>query len=162
VGVELGKMANCMKIGDVARQTGLSLRTLRYYEELGLIAPLDRTKGGFRLYDGTVFKRLEGIQSLHDLKLSLGQIKELMTIEDGNDSKGAVARALLPRLRKYRVEADRQRAICEAMIQDFNDGIRILARCQACTRMSDEPHCGNHRILLSEDLVPTVVRCLFL
>ncbi|MFQ5637072.1 MAG: MerR family DNA-binding transcriptional regulator [bacterium] len=39
-----------MKIGELARETGLTIRTIRYYEELGLLQPLQRSKGGFRLF----------------------------------------------------------------------------------------------------------------
>nr|MDT0665545.1 MerR family DNA-binding transcriptional regulator [Micromonospora sp. DSM 115978] len=40
-----------LQIGDVAKQVGLSLRTVRFYEEAGLLTPAKRTPGGFRLYD---------------------------------------------------------------------------------------------------------------
>ncbi|MDP9021544.1 MAG: MerR family DNA-binding transcriptional regulator, partial [Actinomycetota bacterium] len=47
------------QIGEVADRVGLSLRTVRYYEEVGLIEPSDRTAGGFRLYTDDDISRLE-------------------------------------------------------------------------------------------------------
>lgn len=47
-----------MQIGEVADRTGLSLRTLRYYEEVGQVRPSTRTSGGFRLYSETDVARL--------------------------------------------------------------------------------------------------------
>ena len=43
-------MSNLMKIGELAKQTGLSIRTLHYYDEIGLLSPSHRTEVGYRLY----------------------------------------------------------------------------------------------------------------
>jgi len=150
-----------MKIGEVAKKTGVSLRTIRYYEELGLITPTDRSKGGFRLYGGDALSRIHIIQSLQELELSLKAIKALTTLKDKNRTKGELARNLLSRLKCHCAEAERRRAIYQAIFRDFDEGIRILAECQECTKTPYEPHCGKHEVFLSEDLLPTILRSLF-
>lgn len=74
--------AGLMQIGDVAERTGLSLRTVRYYEEAGLVAPLERSAGGFRLYSEAQCKRLEFVKRLKPLGFSLEEMRELLELLD--------------------------------------------------------------------------------
>lgn len=72
-----------LKIGQVAKECGVSTRTLRYYEELGLVAPVDATDGGFRLYDPSVIERVARIVRLKDVvHLSLDEIRGTLEDED--------------------------------------------------------------------------------
>lgn len=59
------------KIGDVARKTGITIRTLRYYNEIGLLDPAKRSRSGYRLYSVEELKRLQKILSLQQLGFSL-------------------------------------------------------------------------------------------
>ncbi|XXY54578.1 MerR family transcriptional regulator [Sorangium sp. So ce269] len=63
-----------LKVGDLARQTGLSVRTLHYYEEVGLLSPSHRTASGHRMYSAGDVARLQQIKSLRELGFSLEQI----------------------------------------------------------------------------------------
>lgn len=69
---------NLLKIGDFARAAGTNLRTLRYYEELGLIQPATRSAGGFRYYRPTDVHRVQLIRDLQELGLHLERIRELL------------------------------------------------------------------------------------
>ena len=70
-------------IEQVAAQTGLTKRTLRYYEEVGLLPPTGRTEGNYRRYSEEDIQRLEGIKRLRDLLgFSLADIREIMEAED--------------------------------------------------------------------------------
>ena len=70
-------------IEQVAAQTGLTKRTLRYYEELGLLPPTDRTEGNYRRYSEADIQRLEHIKKLRDLLgFSLADIREILNAED--------------------------------------------------------------------------------
>lgn len=71
------------RIEQVAAQTGLTKRTIRYYEELGLCAPPARTEGNYRLYTAADIARLERIGQLKDaLGLSLAEIKTMILTEE--------------------------------------------------------------------------------
>lgn len=69
-------------IGQVAAQSGISIKTIRYYEELGLIQASERTEGGFRLFTPSVLTRLAFIRRSQHLGLSLTEIKQCLEIYD--------------------------------------------------------------------------------
>ncbi len=70
-------------IERVAERTGLTKRTLRYYEEVGLLPPTDRTEGNYRRYSEADIQRLERIKKLRDLLgFSLADIRKLLDAED--------------------------------------------------------------------------------
>jgi DNA-binding transcriptional MerR regulator len=71
-----------VQIDAVAQRTGLTKRTIRYYEEIGLVTPSGRSQGGYRLYTEADVVRLERIQQLKQLAgLSLAEILELLEAE---------------------------------------------------------------------------------
>src|SRR6478672_9395442 len=71
-----------VKIGEVARRTGLSVRTLRYYEEIGLLPPTERRAGGHRVYDRSDLERLYRIGLLRQIGTPLAEIARAL---DGPD-----------------------------------------------------------------------------
>lgn len=73
-------------IEQVAAQTNLTKRTLRYYEEVGLLPPTGRTEGNYRRYSQEDIQRLERIKNLRDLLgFSLADIREILQVEDERD-----------------------------------------------------------------------------
>ena len=98
-----------MQIGEVAEQTGLSLRTIRYYEEVGLVTPSARSAGGFRLYSEIDVARLRLIRRMKPLDFSLEEMKDALEALDGLEDAetSAVERErLVDRLKMYREAAD--------------------------------------------------------
>jgi MerR family transcriptional regulator, repressor of the yfmOP operon len=73
-----------MRIGEVAERTGLTPRTIRYYEEIGLLAePATRRKGAHRAYDDGDVERLSELTRLRDLlNISLEELKQLVEAEE--------------------------------------------------------------------------------
>ncbi len=78
-----------LKVAAVARRTGVSVRTLHYYEEIGLLKPSGRTSSGHRLYTTSGIQRLQQIRSLQQLGLSLSAIGECLT-EGRTDARRVV------------------------------------------------------------------------
>jgi DNA-binding transcriptional MerR regulator len=70
------------QIGEVAESVGLSLRTIRYYEEIGLVTPSGRTEGGFRLYTDADVDRLQLAKTLKPVGMSLEELGELLACVD--------------------------------------------------------------------------------
>jgi len=68
------------QIGDLARSLGITTRTLRLYEQLGLIAPPQRTEGGIRYYTQEDIRRIKFVLKVKELGLSLRQMQELAQI----------------------------------------------------------------------------------
>jgi MerR family transcriptional regulator, repressor of the yfmOP operon len=81
-----GVEEHSLRIGDVAQRTGLTQRTIRYYEELGLLPPAGRTQGDIRLFEMADVERLQKIVRLRDLfGLSLADIREIISADDAID-----------------------------------------------------------------------------
>jgi DNA-binding transcriptional MerR regulator len=101
-----------MQIGEVAARTELSLRTIRHYEETGLVTPSARSQGGFRLYTEADVARLMVIRRMKPLGFSLEQMRDLLAATDRLDSDQALTDSereeLLARVRGFE-EAARQR-----------------------------------------------------
>ncbi len=96
-----------MHIGDVAERVGLSLRTIRYYEEVGLVRPSARTAGGFRLYTASDADRLQVVKDMKPLGFSLDEMRDLLSVLDGVDEDvSASSQVLVDRLAAYRLAAD--------------------------------------------------------
>ncbi|GAA2479329.1 MerR family transcriptional regulator [Streptomyces thermolineatus] len=101
-----------MQIGEVAARTELSLRTIRHYEETGLVVPSARSRGGFRLYTESDVARLMVVRRMKPLGFTLEQMRDLLDATDrldGDDTLDAGEReALLERVRAYRQAAVEQ------------------------------------------------------
>ena len=72
-----------LKVGELARHTGLTVRTLHHYDAIGLLAPSARSEAGYRLYDAADVARLHAIQALRHLGLALAEIGPLL---DGSEA----------------------------------------------------------------------------
>lgn len=77
-----------ISIKDVTKQTGISVRTLRYYDEVDLLPPAGKTEGGHRLYGERELKKLQQIQFLKTLGFSLTEIKEMLSDKNWDWSRG--------------------------------------------------------------------------
>lgn len=77
-----------MHIGELADRTGLSHRTIRHYDEVGLLHPSGRTEGGFRLYTDTDLTRLLIIRRMKPLGFTLEQMAELLAVVDALEAAG--------------------------------------------------------------------------
>lgn len=69
-------------IGAVAKESGVPIKTIRYYEELGLLKASGRTEGGYRIFATDVFMRLKFIKRAQNLGLTLSEIKEFLNVHD--------------------------------------------------------------------------------
>lgn len=108
-----------MQIGEVAARTELSLRTIRHYEETGLVTPSARSRGGFRLYTETDVARLMVIRRMKPLGFTLDQMRDLLHAIDRLDAadppRDDDRQVLLERVRAY--EQDAARKIEELRVQ---------------------------------------------
>lgn len=103
-----------MQIGEAADRVGLSLRTMRYWDEVGLAVPSARSAGGFRLYTEADLERLLLIKTFKPLELSLEQMRELLATMDAvaaapagaQAEQGAATAELFERLAMFRAVTD--------------------------------------------------------
>lgn len=84
-----------LQIGDVAARTELSIKTIRHYDDVGLVTPSARSAGGFRLYTGSDVERLLSIRRMKPLGFTLDEMRELLEALDilGEDTSTKTQRA---------------------------------------------------------------------
>ncbi|MEU8916264.1 MerR family transcriptional regulator [Streptomyces nigrescens] len=101
-----------MQIGEVAVRTELSLRTIRHYEETGLVIPSARSQGGFRLYTEADVARLMVIRRMKPLGFTLDEMRELLAATDRLDSDEELSTAereeLLAQIRAFEKAAQQR------------------------------------------------------
>ncbi|CAO0830863.1 MerR family transcriptional regulator OS=Streptomyces microflavus OX=1919 GN=Smic_85210 PE=4 SV=1 [Streptomyces microflavus] len=120
-----------MQIGEVAARTELSLRTIRHYEETGLVIPSARSQGGFRLYTETDIARLMVIRRMKPLGFTLDQMRDLLDATDRLDSDDALdtgeRETLLERVRTYQQAAAEQVEKLRIQLERAEDSATTLA-----------------------------------
>jgi DNA-binding transcriptional MerR regulator len=99
-----------MKIGELARRTGLTVRTLHHYDDIGLLKPSLHTDSGHRLYTGSDVARLQQVLSLRQLGFSLDQVRECLDRPDFSPLE--VISLHVGRLRE---QVELQRKLCERL-----------------------------------------------
>jgi len=82
-------------IGEVARRSGVSAKTLRYYESIGLVEPAARSASGYRHYGDDVLDRLAFIRSAQALGLTLGEIRSIVALRERGETPCGHVRQLL-------------------------------------------------------------------
>jgi MerR family copper efflux transcriptional regulator len=126
-----GLSDDLMHIGRVADLVGLSLRTIRYYEEAGLVTPSGRTSGRFRLYNAQDVERLLLIKRMKPLGYPLEEMARLLRLLDAMTGQGAAAAELTPadaaaQLRAYAEAVDERIKELQRKVeyaQEFRDRI---------------------------------------
>ena len=93
-----------MTINEVSKLAGVSIRTLQYYDKIGLLHPSGYTDAGYRLYDDTDLERLQHILLFRELEFSLKDIKVIISSPDFNRSKALEQQVELLRLKKEHIE----------------------------------------------------------
>ncbi|SDS80334.1 DNA-binding transcriptional regulator, MerR family [Actinoplanes derwentensis] len=95
-----------MQIGEAAERVGLSIRTIRHYEEAGLIVPSARSDGGFRLYTDPDLDRLRVVKRMKPLGFTLDEMRDLLHILDELTAGTGDRGALIQRLAGYHEAAE--------------------------------------------------------
>ncbi len=152
-----------IKIGDFARLSGTNLRTLRYYEELGLLEPASRSNGGFRYYRPADSHRVNLIQNLQNLGLQLDQIKELIAPTNADKEEGPAPwrdRIDLALAQQEDLISERMRFL-EIQRREIQEARLKLSQCQQCGSKpgTDNNYC--EPCTLTGDSLPTLLAALF-
>jgi DNA-binding transcriptional MerR regulator len=150
--------AALLRIQDVAADTGLTTRAIRYYEEIGLLEPAARSDGAYRLFDASDLERLHFIRSLRDdAGFSLAQIGQLLEDEAARERNRqrfrttgdqAERRALIgdasKRVDRQIATLEAKRARLDAMIEDARARRRHLDEHLANLDGGPDPHPSGH------------------
>jgi DNA-binding transcriptional MerR regulator len=143
--------------GDLARETGNTLRTVRFYEEAGLLRPTTRGRGGRRGYGEEDLVRLQFITDLRALDLPLDEIRRLLelkrTCRTPRELKGRLEKALQDQIEV----ASRRLEALKRLRDEIGASLASLEACRACEAplQADEcPHCN----VVSGEKAPRLMR----
>lgn len=148
-----------MRIGDLAAKAGITTRTLRYYQELGIIEPDRRTQGGFRLYSDEQLRRLHIIQSLKSLGFDLERIRALFNLRNTVETGGDLAREMIEQLQAHQRQVEEKITEYEAMKTRNDKAIGVLQGCLCCSIRVLERDCRQCEVYQQHADVPDVVDC---
>jgi MerR family copper efflux transcriptional regulator len=121
-----------LRVGDLARATGKTVRAIHLYEELGLLKPATRSRGGFRLYHARAVDRVRWIDLLHGLGFSLHEMRDLLQAWWGAEI-GPRAMEQLRELFERKLEETRASMRHHQRLErELLDGLEYLKACHAC------------------------------
>lgn len=114
-----------MRIGEVTERTELSFRTLRHYDEIGLVTPSARTEGGFRLYTEADVARILLIRRMKPLGFTLDEMRELLDVVDAlavspNDDLRKRLDAIRDETAERREKLSRQVAMADEFMEQLS------------------------------------------
>jgi MerR family transcriptional regulator, copper efflux regulator len=142
-----------LKVGDLAKAVQKTVRAIHLYEELGLLVPVSRSSGGYRLYTEDAVKRVNWIVRLQEMGLSLTEIQNLLREWEAapNGSTGmSVVRAMFEQKLAETRETIKKLQALEA---ELKDSLEYLASCNTCEPnhvQSECKQCGYHGHVPSE------------
>ena len=108
-------------VKDVSEITGVSIRTLRYYDEIGLLKPTELTEAGYRLYDNKALEKLQEIMFFRELEIPLTDIKKIMDNPDYDKEQALLAQKSLLEQKRNRLNG-----IIE-LITDVMKGVNTMS-----------------------------------
>ncbi|TMQ72298.1 MAG: MerR family transcriptional regulator [Candidatus Eisenbacteria bacterium] len=124
--------AQLLRIGDLARQTGKTVRAIHLYEELGLLRPATRSSGGFRLYERSAVDRMRWIDLLHNMGFSLQEMAELLrswwSTDLGPDAMERLRALFLRKREETRAALERY----QQLERELTQGLAYLETCREC------------------------------
>ncbi|MFV8754750.1 MerR family transcriptional regulator [Nannocystaceae bacterium ST9] len=135
-----------MKIGELARKTGKTVRALHLYEELGLLAPA-RSDGGFRLYGPDELARVYWISKLQDMGFKLGQIRGLLDAVAASNSAPEAMQGVRELFQGKLRETREQISKLVQLERDIAESLSYLEACRSCGEPSTHAcvECGEDR-----------------
>lgn len=151
-----------MQIGEFAKQAGVSVRAIRYYEELGLIRPEKRSRGGFRLYGPENRKRLAVINFLKEMGLSLTEIREILLAKKISGGDKTAVNFLLKTFHEKLEMLESKIQALSGMKAELANAIRILHSCAQCSRavLLDALSCDDCGNLGPREMMPETLRVI--
>jgi len=149
-----GNRGQLMRIGDLAKKAGTTMRTIRYYEQLGLIAPAARTKGGFRLYEEDDLRRLRLIKNLQLVDTPLAQLKAFFDQRQRGRVASQIAPGVSRLLQQQLREVETRIAEYRAIQTSLRETIEILDCCSECSLEPGPEVCPRCPAITSRAKIP--------
>lgn len=134
-------MITLYKISQIAKKTGKTSRALRYYEELGLLTPRERSDAGYRLYGEDAILKIEWIDKLNEIGFSLPEIQEFLESFKAVDSAPDMMAALQNLYREKLKEVEASIARLQKLTKELRESVSYTSLCQSCNPTTEISHC---------------------
>ena len=131
------------RIGELAKRAGKTVRTIHFYEELGLLHPAERSPGGFRMYTDDALTRIHWIEQIQELGFSLTDIRGFLDNFQSHET-GPEAMGVLRGF--YREKIEETRATIEKMKTleaELESSLQYLEACQDCSSTASIQSCAS-------------------
>lgn len=157
-------MSKYMKIGEIAQKAGVTTRTVRYYEELGLIQPGEYSNGGLRLYSDFELKKLTLINDLKDLGFSLEKIKLIISEEPCDINVLKISKG---EKKDFHSLENKDQKTSENFMRylEINDQIEcgntVLQKCVYCNKKPAYINCSRCCQTLTNGNIPLILKAMF-
>jgi DNA-binding transcriptional MerR regulator len=134
--------AKLMRVGELARAAGKSVRALHLYEELGLLRPTTRSSGGFRLYHPDAIDRINWLIKLQAIGFTLTEIKGFV-VEFEHAQSGRTATDRVRHVFQEKLDATREQiAQLQVVENDLVEALEYLESCHSCAPSYAPEECG--------------------
>ncbi|BAQ62381.1 mercuric resistance operon regulatory protein [Geminocystis sp. NIES-3708] len=118
-------MSNLLKIGEIAKQTRVSVATLRYYESLKLVQPIQRGENGYRYYELDAVKVVQFIKKAQSLRFSLEEIRQIIEIRNYGKPPCELVKNLLDKKIEELKTQIQQMTSFKAELENYRESWRI-------------------------------------
>ena len=129
---EARERRDLMQIGDLARETGKTVRAIHLYEELGLLTPAARSKGRFRLYGREALVRIRWIGKLQEMGFSLSDIQTIVREWEQVEGAPSAMKQMREVYARKLDETREQKRRLEALERELQTSLRYLDTCDVC------------------------------
>lgn len=147
-----------LRVGDLARRTGKTVRAIHLYEELGLVEPIDRSKGGYRLFGEDAVVRVRWIGKLQEMGFSLQDIREMVQQHGVSSSAPNAMRRIQELYRRKLDETREQISRLDALRGELEASLAYLETCDhSCDPQRLVDACKSCDLHSCEDHAPELV-----
>lgn len=150
-----------LSTGDMARLTGNTLRTVRFYEEAGILRPERRSAGGHRLFNHHELQRLQLISDLRAAGLSLDEIRSLLELKEASNTAATASTSLIGAVDRQLAMLDERIAVLGRLRTEFARTRELLASCRTCTDTRFPEACVSCEKLTSRGELPAAAQVLW-
>ncbi len=133
--------------GDMARLSHSTLRTVRFYEEQGLLDPMTRTHGGHRLFAPCELDKLRLVSDLRAAGLGLEEVRELLALKKTQASGAKAARAVIERLGRELTQMNERAKLLTRLAAELEQSRRHLDACTGCEDPRFPDECGRCSVM---------------
>jgi DNA-binding transcriptional MerR regulator len=149
--------------GDMARLSSNTLRTVRFYEEAGLLSPVQRTDGGHRLFPQSELRKLQLVSDLRAAGFSLEEIREMIESKRRGQNAPDTARGIVTRLEAQIGSMRSRLSLLTRLLAELEGARQIISHCAECPDPANFPEgcAGCDRLKDADGKIPSAVSVLW-